>query len=375
MSSSYFKILAEDSGSQARIGRLITAHGAVDTPAFIPDATLAAVKHLTSQEVAETGIQIILNNLYHLWLRPGCQTLKKLGGLHRFMNWSGPIVTDSGGFQIYSLIHKGGLGGKIKEQGAVFNSHLDGQKKILTPEASIKMQFEMGSDILLSLDESVPATASRAYFEKSVPLTIRWARRSKEKFDQLNIAGDRLLFGIIQGGIFPDLLTKSAKETVAIGFDGYALGGVAVGLESTKLHEVIGYSVAHLPRNKPRYMLGIGYPKEILKAVSEGVDLFDCVIPTRNARHAALFTRQGRINIRKKQFAHDQKPIDQGCSCFACRHYSRAYLRHLFLAGEPLAQRLATIHNLTFYADFTNRIRQAIKENNFVAFAQEASRL
>ncbi|MDD5481360.1 MAG: tRNA guanosine(34) transglycosylase Tgt [Candidatus Shapirobacteria bacterium] len=370
----YFSILGKDSKSRARAGCLSTACGKIDTPAFIPDATLASVKHLTAQEVAATGIQIVLGNLYHLWLRPGSEIISQAGGLHKFMNWPGPIVTDSGGFQVYSLIHKGRLGGKIRERGAFFNSHLDGARKVLTPEESIRMQYQMGSDILLTLDESVPATAPRTYFERSVPLTVRWAARSKAQFLKLNTTKDRLLFGIVQGGIFPDLLAKSAKETVAIGFDGYALGGVAVGLEKTKLHEVIGHSVAHLPEDKPRYMLGIGYPKEILRAVSEGVDLFDCVIPTRNARHASLFTRQGRLNLRKKEFAADFRPIEAGCSCLACQNYSRAYLRHLFSVGQPLAFRLATIHNLTFYASLMKDIRQAIKRGNFSSFARRASR-
>lgn len=375
MSSSHFSILDQDSHSKARTGCLKTAHGEINTPAFIPDATLATVKHLTAQEVADTGIQIVLGNLYHLWLRPGPEIIAQAGGLHQFMNWPGPIVTDSGGFQVYSLIHKGRLGGKIRERGVFFNSHLDGKERVLTAEESIRMQYQMGADILLTLDESVPATAPRSYFERSVLLTVRWAARSKKQFLKLKAGKDRLLFGIVQGGIFPDLLEKSAKETVAIGFDGYALGGVAVGLEKTKLHEVIGYSVSHLPQDKPRYMLGIGYPREILKAVSEGVDLFDCVIPTRNARHASLFTRQGRINLRKKEFAADFGPIETGCSCLACRNYSRAYLRHLFSINEPLAQRLATIHNLTFYASFLKDIRQAIKRGNFSNFFNKTSNL
>ena len=375
MPSSCFTILGKDDGSRARAGCLNTAHGKINTPAFIPDATLASVKHLTAQEVVATGIQIVLGNLYHLWLRPGSQIIAQAGGLHKFMNWSGPIVTDSGGFQVYSLIHKSRLGGKIREKGAFFNSHIDGARRVLTPEESIKMQYQMGADILLTLDESVPATALRAYFERSVPLTVRWAARSKAQFLKLNTKKDRLLFGIVQGGIFPDLLRKSAKETVVIGFDGYALGGVAVGLEKTKLHEVIGYSVACLPEDKPRYMLGIGYPREIIRAVSEGVDLFDCVIPTRNARHASLFTRQGRINLRKSEFANDFGPIETDCSCLACQNYSRAYLRHLFSVGEPLACRLATIHNLTFYASLMKDIRQAIKRGELTSFSQQVRHL
>jgi len=370
-----FIVRAKDRKTSARVGRLITGHGEIKTPAFIPDATLASVKHLTAEEVADTGIQVVLGNLYHLWLRPGAEIISQAGGLHKFMNWSGPIVTDSGGFQVYSLIHKGSPGGKIRERGAFFNSHIDGKEKLLTPEESIKRQHQMGADILLTLDESVPATAPKSYFERSVPLTVRWAARSKEQFLKLNSSQDRLLFGIVQGGIFPDLLKKSAKETVAIGFDGYALGGVAVGLESTRLHEVIGYSVAQLPEDKPRYMLGIGYPKEILKAVSEGIDLFDCVIPTRNARHGSLFTRQGRINLRKSQFANDWGPIETGCSCFACRNYSRAYLRHLFSVGQPLACRLATIHNLTFYASLMKDVRLAIEKGEFANFIGKVKNL
>ncbi len=372
---SNFVIDAKDKKTSARTGRLMTRHGRIKTPAFIPDATLASVKHLTAEEVADTGIQIVLGNLYHLWLRPGVEIISQAGGLHKFMNWPGPIVTDSGGFQVYSLIHKGNLGGRIRERGAFFNSHIDGKEKVLTPEKSIKKQYQLGADILLTLDESVPATAPRSYFERSVPLTVRWAVRSKEQFLKLDQPKDRLLFGIVQGGIFPDLLKKSAKETVAIGFDGYALGGVAVGLEKTKLHEVIGYSVACLPEDKPRYMLGIGYPREILKAVSEGIDLFDCVIPTRNARHGSLFTRQGRINLRKSQFRADFRPIETGCSCLACRNYSRAYLRHLFSVNQPLACRLATIHNLAFYASLMKDIRLAIKKNKFASFTDEVKNL
>ncbi|NTV31506.1 tRNA guanosine(34) transglycosylase Tgt [candidate division WWE3 bacterium] len=363
-------ILAKDSKSIARTGTLWTRFGEVQTPCFIPDATQATVKHLSPDELKEINLEIVLGNLYHLWLRPGVDVIEKLGGLHEFMQWDRPILTDSGGYQVYSLIHRSGLG-KITPEGALFKSHLDGSKKLLTPEISVSTQYRMGSDIILMLDESAPASKTEKYVHSSVNLTLEWAKRSRDTFDHLNTQNDRLLFGIVQGGVYPDQLARSAEETIKLDFDGYALGGVAVGLHDEKLHQIVGNALNLLPEDKPRYVLGVGYPQDIIKAVLMGADIFDCVIPTRNARHGSLFTRYGTMHITSAQYRTDKSPIEDDCDCYACTHFSRAYLHHLIRVNEPLGMRMATTHNLRFYMRLMENIRQHIAQGTFDSFTQE----
>jgi len=365
-----FAINSKDALTNARTGILNSRNGNIQTPCFLPDATRATVKHLSPTDLDDIGVQIILGNLYHLWLRPGVEVIEHMGGLHSFMNWHKPILTDSGGYQVFSLLHSKGLG-KITQEGAYFTSHIDGKKLMLTPESSVSMQYRMGSDVILMLDESAPGTSSESYISQSVERTIAWAKRSKQTYENLNKDHDRFLFGIVQGGVYENQLIKSAQETVAIGFDGYALGGVAVGITADKLHDVMGYSIEHLPVDKPRYLLGAGYPNDIVRAVSLGVDVFDCVVPTRNARHGSLFTQNGKLCLTNAQFTTDPNPIDETCSCYACKNFSRAYIRHLIRVNEALGFRLTTIHNLTYYMWLMKTIRQTIENGTFSVFYKE----
>lgn len=363
-------VVAQDQHSHARTGKLWTRYGEVQTPCFIPDATQATVKHLSPEELKDLGLEIVLGNLYHLWLRPGVEVIEQLGDLHTFMNWNGPILTDSGGYQVYSLIHRNKLG-KITPEGAVFKSHIDGSRKLLTPEISVETQYRMGSDIILMLDESAPGSSSAQYIHRSVNLTLEWAKRSQDTFHRVNVDNDRLLFGIVQGGIYEEELQRSARATIGMNFDGYALGGVAVGLHDDTLHSIVGKALQLLPADRPRYVLGVGYPQDIIKAVMMGSDIFDCVIPTRNARHGSLFTMSGTISITTSPYRIDNQPIEHDCDCYACKHFTRAYIHHLIRVNEPLGFRLATIHNLRFYMRLMEGIRYHIQAGTFGDYAQQ----
>jgi queuine tRNA-ribosyltransferase len=365
-----FHLTAQDGA--ARAGVMDTPHGRIETPVFMPVGTHGAVKALRHTEVVEAGASIILGNTYHLFLRPGDVAVERLGGLHRFIGWSGPLLTDSGGFQIFSL----GDRCTVREEGAEFRSHLDGSLHMLTPERAVEAQARLGSDIAMVLDECLayPATEDRA--ASSLRRSARWARRCRERLLELRAGGGTVnpgqaQFGIIQGGTFDSLRRESVASTVAIGFEGYAIGGLSVGEPSEAMYRVVGETAALLPSDQPRYLMGAGTPEDLVEAVGRGVDMFDCVMPTRNARNGQLFTSQGRLNIRNARFALDESPVDPACGCYTCRNHSRAYLRHLFMAGEMTASTLNTLHNLTFYLDTMRRIRDAIAFRTFEKFKLE----
>lgn len=363
-----FELFAQD--GRARRGRLVTAHGAFDTPVFMPVGTQASVKSLDPEDLESLGAEIILGNVYHLHLRPGDELIAALGGLHKFMNWSGPILTDSGGFQVFSLT---GLR-NITAEGATFRSHIDGSLQFFSPENVIEIQANLGSDIAMVLDECLPAESERAVVEKSLRLTLDWASRAKEAFlrrqeGEYN-SWKGLLFGIVQGGLFADLRERCALELQATGFDGYALGGLSVGETPQEMIEMVAATTPFLPADRPRYLMGVGTPEDIVRAVAEGVDMFDCVLPTRNARNGTLFTRFGRVNIKRAEYSRDGSPLDPLCNCRTCRNFSRAYLRHLYLAKELLAYRLLTIHNLHFYTDLVRAIRRAIENKSYDTFCR-----
>lgn len=357
-----FTLLHEDSETRGRLGRLTTAHGEIQTPAFIPVGTQAAVKTLTPEEVREAGAEVLLANTYHLYLRPGADLVREMGGLHGFMHWDGPILTDSGGFQVFS--HSALR--KISEDGVTFQSHIDGSRHHITPERAVEIQEALGADIIMAFDECTPYPVTREYARESMEMTVRWARRCRERSKR----GDQALFGIIQGGMFPDLRTECAKQLVEIGFEGYALGGLSVGETKPMMYEMVEAAEPAMPRDKPRYLMGVGKPEDLIEGAVRGMDLFDCVMPTRNARNGFLFTQHGRLVIKNAAHVREKGPIDPECGCYTCRHYSRAYLRHLFMAGEILALRLNTIHNLFFYLDLIRRIREAIRENRLDTFRQ-----
>lgn len=356
-----FKILKEDKKSKARIGKLETAHGEIKTPFFMPIATKGAVKGLSSLDIENLQAQIILGNTYHLMLRPGEKLIKKAGGLHGFAAWNRPILTDSGGFQVFSLAKFR----KIDEKGVRFKSHIDGKEYMLTPEKAVKIQLDLGSDIIMVLDECVALPADYDYVKDSVELTTRWARRCKGEMSKQK--NKSLLFGIVQGGIYKDLREKSAKDLINIGFDGYAIGGLAVGESKKEMFKIADFTTDFLPLEKPRYLMGVGMPEDIVKAVRCGVDMFDCVIPTRNARHGFLFSelqlnelselKYKTVKILNNKNKEDFNPIDSECDCFACKNYTRSYLRHLFMSEDYLGQRLATIHNIRFYMRLMEKIR------------------
>ncbi len=356
-----FELLAQDGA--ARRGRLTTAHGVVETPAFMPVGTQGAVKSLTPADLREVGAEIILANTYHLFLRPGHAVVRELGGLHAFMGWDGPILTDSGGYQVWSLAALRTIG----EAGVRFRSHLDGgAEHLLTPELAVEVQQALGADIIHPLDECLPHPATRADTAASMQRTLRWARRARAA----HAAGarpDQACFGIVQGGMHPDLRRASAEGTCALGFDGYALGGFAVGEPRGLMVELVARTAETLPRERPRYLMGVGRPPDLVEAVAGGVDLFDCVLPTRHGRTGQLFTRHGALVIRHAAHARDPRPVDPGCPCYACRCFSRAYLRHLFMARELTAYRLLTLHNLTFYLGLMAEIRAAIPAGAFGA--------
>ncbi len=352
----------------ARRGTLQTAHGAIETPAFMPVGTQGAVKALTPQHLEEIGAQIILGNTYHLMLRPGDQLIARRGGLHKFIGWNKPILTDSGGYQVFSLAHRR----KIEESGVEFRSHLDGSPHVLTPERSVEIQANLGSDIAMVLDECPALPSTNAIIDKSLEMTARWARRCREAFS--NIREDspgplrQMQFGIVQGGAFPELRAKSAELTVSIGFEGYAIGGLSVGEPNETMYQVVEATTPLLPVNQPRYLMGVGTPIDLIENVARGIDMFDCVMPTRNARNGQLFTSEGPLNIKNAQFAEDDGPVDPACTCYTCRNFSRAYLRHLYMAGEMTGGTLNTLHNLSFYLDSMQRIREAIAFGRFEDF-------
>ena len=352
------EILGED--GLARLGIVKTAHGDVETPVFMPVGTQGTVKAATHRDLKEMGVKIILANAYHLYLRPGDGLIKEFGGIHRFSGWEGSVLTDSGGYQIFSL----GVLRDIKEDGVLFHSHIDGSKHFLSPEKVIEVQENIGADICMCFDECVPYPATFEYTEASVALTGRWAARCKAAKKD----GETLLFGIVQGGFYEDLRIKSALQIVGMDFDGYALGGLSVGEPKTLMWDMVDAVAGLLPREKPRYLMGLGFPEDIVEGVRKGIDMFDCVIPTRHARNGSLFTSGGRINIKHARHTKDGEPLDRECQCYTCRNFSRAYLRHLFISHEITGYYLNTLHNICFYMDLIRKIREAIREKRFEAF-------
>ncbi|MFZ5483991.1 MAG: tRNA guanosine(34) transglycosylase Tgt [Pseudomonadota bacterium] len=344
----------------ARRGRLELAHGVVETPVFMPVGTAGTVKSVTPDEVRDLGAQIVLGNTFHLWLRPGLEVISAFGGLHDFMRWPGPILTDSGGFQVYSLTHLR----KITEDGVRFNSPIDGARLMLTPEQSMAIQRTLNSDIVMIFDECTPYPADWQTAKISMELSLRWAARSKAA----HAGNPNALFGIVQGGMYEDLRDRSLEELTRIGFDGYAIGGLSVGEPKDDMARILAHTAPRLPADRPRYLMGVGTPEDIVAAVGRGIDMFDCVMPTRNARHGVLFTRHGDLRIKNARHRVDTGPIDPTCDCYTCRHFSRAYLHHLFRAGESLAPRLNTIHNLHYYQTLTRELRAAIEADRYSEF-------
>jgi queuine tRNA-ribosyltransferase len=367
----------------ARRGLLSTPHGEVETPAFMAVGTQGAIKGLTFHDLERAGSQILLSNTYHLYLRPGDALIARRGGLHRFIGWTRPILTDSGGYQVFSLAERR----TIDENGARFRSHLDGSSHLLTPEKAVDIQAQLGSDIAMVLDECLAYPSPPEAVRVSMERTARWAARARARqltlrtaapADVIVINPGQAQFGIVQGGVFPDLREESARQTVGIGFEGYAIGGLSVGEPTPVMYDIVGRTTPYLPADQPRYLMGTGTPEDLVESVARGIDLFDCVLPTRNARNGQLFTSRGRINIKNARYAEDDRPPDPDCSCYTCRTCSRAYLRHLFNAGEINASTLNTLHNLHFYLDTMQRIRNAIAFGRFdrfkLAFLQGVSR-
>jgi len=357
-----FELLGQDQQSKARRGRLTTAHGAIETPAFMPVGTQGSVKAVSPRELRELKAQIILGNTYHLFVRPGMEAMRHFGGLHRFMNWDGPILTDSGGYQIFSLAKLR----KITEDGVRFQNHLDGTPTFISPEIAMEIQATLGSDIAMVLDECPPWPCEHEYAARSLEMTMRWARRCREAPH----ADGQLVFGIVQGATFADLRRESAEATVQIGFDGYAIGGVSVGEPEEEMMLAVENSEPFLPQDKPRYAMGLGTPPQLLELIARGVDMFDCVLPTRLARNGTAFTAAGTLNLKNAEFALQKGPLDDGCECAACREFSRGYIRHLIKAEEILGLRLITLHNLHFYLDLMTRTRTAIEERTFGEFGR-----
>ncbi len=337
----------------ARLGRLELAHGAVDTPAFMPVGTYGTVKAMSPAELEEIGAQIVLGNTFHLWLRPGLEVIERHGGLHRFMGWSRPILTDSGGFQVFSLSTLG----KVTEEGVRFASPVNGDRLLLSPEVSMRIQRVLDSDVAMVFDECLAQPATERQTRESMELSLRWAERSKNAFE----GSKNLLFGIVQGGMFEAMRDVSAAGLRAIGFDGYAIGGLAVGEPREERARILAHTAPQLPADKPRYLMGLGTPEELVEAVGRGIDLFDCVLPTRNARNGWLFTRRGDVKIRNARYRDDARPLDESCGCYACRNFTRAYLHHLQRANEILGARLNTIHNLWYYLELMRELRSAIE--------------
>jgi queuine tRNA-ribosyltransferase len=362
-----FSLLASDGA--ARRGRLLTAHGAVDTPAFMPVGTRGTVKALGPDDLRAAGAQIVLANTYHLFEKPGHELIRELGGLHRFMSWDGPILTDSGGFQVFSLAKVR----KITEEGARFRSPVDGRERMLTPELAVEVQHALGADVIHPLDECLAYPATIEATERSLGLTLRWARRSLEAHRRAGAGGTaasaaRKLFGIVQGGTEEALRRRAVDETVALGFDGYAIGGLAVGEPKPVMYDLTELTAGLLPRDQPRYLMGAGKPEDLVESVARGVDMFDCVLPTRNARNGQAFTAEGPLTIKQARFARDAGPLDATCGCYTCRNFSRAYLRHLFMAEELLVHRLLSLHNVHFFLQLVATMREAIGSGEFRAF-------
>jgi queuine tRNA-ribosyltransferase len=406
-----FSFHIEKTAGAARLGRMRTAHGEVETPVFMPVGTLATVKGVPQHLLEELGVHILLANTYHMYLRPGTQAVRELGGLHKFMSWNRAILTDSGGYQVFSLNELR----KVSEEGVKFRSHLDGSSHMFTPESAMEAQVALGADIIMAFDECTEHPAERGRARASMEMTSRWARRSKDAFeakkhlvpwqpanvapfqgaeskskagsfdsgltpsaqdDRANLNGEtQALFGIVQGGMYADLRVESARRTVEIDFPGYAIGGLSVGEPRHLTRDVIEATLPHLPADKPRYVMGVGYPEEIVEYAAMGVDMMDCVLPTRAARHGLLFTSEGRMNIKNARFAADQGPVDAKCSCWVCARYTRAYLRHLFTTGESLAGLLNSVHNLAHYLDTMRRVRHAIRLGELSGLLQEARSL
>ncbi len=358
-----FQVLQMDHASQARRGRLITRHGSIETPVFMPVGTQATVKSLSPDELVGLNAEIILGNTYHLFLRPGAERIHRLGGLHRFMNWNRSILTDSGGFQVFSLARIN----QIQEDGVVFQSHIDGSRHLFRPETAMEVQAQLGSDIAMSFDECTPFPVDRRYALESMKRTVRWARRCRDAVP----SDSQAIFGIVQGSVFPDLRQACLDELQRIGFDGYALGSLSVGEPKDLMLEVLERTMPHMPSAQPRYLMGVGTPEDLVEGVKLGVDMFDCVMPTRNARNGMLFTSRGSIQIKNSQYADDPDPIESACACYTCQHFSRAYLRHLFISKELLAYRLNTIHNLNYYLGIMNEIRQAIEQGSFLEWRHQ----
>jgi queuine tRNA-ribosyltransferase len=362
-----FELLTKDRNSKARYGRLTTGHGTIETPAFMPVGTQGSVKAVASRELRELGAQIVLGNTYHLFVRPGLDVIRQVGGLHRFMNWDGPILTDSGGYQIFSLAKLR----QITEEGVQFQNHIDGSAAFISPEIAMEIQATLGSDIAMVLDECPPWPCEYDYAARSLEMTHRWAKRCKAKSE----SGDRkperqLVFGIVQGATFEELRRTSAQTLAEMDFDGYAIGGVSVGEPEAEMMSAVDWSEPHLPENKPRYAMGLGTPPQLIELIARGVDMFDCVLPTRLARNGTAFTAAGTLNFKNAEFASQTGPLEEGCACEACRGYSRAYIRHLIKAEEILGLRLLTTHNLHFYLNLMKRARTSIEEGSFQDFRQ-----
>ena len=361
---------------RARVGVLSTAHGAIETPAFMPVGTLGAVKAVTHRDLESVGADILLSNTYHLYLRPGDDLIARRGGLHRFIGWNKPILTDSGGYQVFSLAARR----VINEEGARFRSHLDGSEHLLTPERAVDIQAQLGSDVSMVLDECLALPAEIPAVRTSMERTLRWACRARLRFMQTRETApggvlvtnpDQAQFGIVQGGVHLDIREESAKRTVEVGFEAYAIGGLSVGEPPDVMYDVVSHTTQFLPVERPRYLMGVGTPEDIVESVARGVDMFDCVLPTRNARNGQLFTSGGRINIKNAQYAEDDRPADPECGCYTCRTFSRAYLRHLYAVDEINAATLNTLHNLHFYLDTLRRIRESLRFGRFESFRNE----
>jgi queuine tRNA-ribosyltransferase len=360
----HYELVQQNKSSAARLGKITTNHGSFETPVFMPVGTQATVKSMTPEEIHSMGAKIILSNTYHLFLRPGEDLVAEAGGLHRFMNWSGSILTDSGGFQVFSLDQLR----KISEEGVAFKSHIDGKALFISPEKAVQIQNALGSDIIMAFDECAPYPAERPYIEHSLERTSRWAERCKIEHKKTD---SQTLFGIVQGGVFPDLRKKSAQQLISIGFEGFGIGGLSVGEPKDLMYEVLEETIPVLPQDKPRYLMGVGSPDCLIEGVIRGVDMFDCVLPTRIARNGTAMTSIGRVTLRNAKYARDFTPLDPQCQCPTCNNYTKAYLRHLFKAEEMLGPRLVTQHNLWFLIHWMEEIRQAIREDRLLALRDE----
>lgn len=367
MSALSFKL--KTTSGKARRGEITTAHGVIQTPIFMPVGTYGTVKGMTPRDLTEINAQIILGNTFHLWMRPGLDIMEKFGGLHQFMGWKGPILTDSGGFQVFSL----GAMRKIKEEGVHFRSPVNGDKLFLTPEESMRIQTVLNSDIVMIFDECTPYPATHTEARLSMEMSMRWARRSRDSFDALD--NNNGLFGIVQGGMYEDLRDISLQGLEEIGFDGYAIGGLSVGEPKDDMQRILAHTAPKLPQNKPRYLMGVGTPEDLVNAVGQGIDMFDCVMPTRNARNGWLFTRTGDIRIRNAKFRNDDNPLDSTCTCYTCKNFSRAYLHHLDRSKEILGAQLNTMHNLHYYLELMREMREAIEQDRFDEFVKEFNAL